>query len=305
MTAPNSAPVQKLNLVVGFATLGRREILARTIDFLALQVRLPDRVIVSPATDEDVDVASLERFPAPTTIVKGPTGLCAQRNRIIAAAAQSDIVIFFDDDFLADRYYLANLERMFLANPDVVATTGHVLADGIHGPGLSVEQGTAIIQNEKQSQHLGAVIADTYGTYGCNMAFRMQPIQRNGMLFDENLPLYGWQEDVDFSRRLLAHGRIVKNDELRGVHLGTKFGRNSGVRFGYSQIANPIYLIRKGTMSWKHAIWLIRRNLTANLVRSFYPEPWIDRRGRLKGNMLALADVVTRSISPLRILRMR
>ncbi len=91
---------------------------------------------------------------------------------------------------------------------------------------------------------------------------------------------------------------------MRGVHLGIKSGRTSGVRFGYSQIANPIYLIRKGTMSWQHAKMLMWRNLAANLIRSFHPEPWIDRKGRLKGNMLALVDMAIGRISPHRILKM-
>lgn len=144
---------------------------------------------------------------------------------------------------------------------------------------------------------------ERYGTYGCNMAFRMEPVRRHGILFDENLPLYGWQEDLDFSRRLADHGTVVMSNGLRGVHLGAKFGRTSGVRLGYSQIANPIYLIRKGTITRKHAIGLMRRNLTANLMRSFRPEPWVDRRGRLKGNMLAVVDLLMRRISPLRILQ--
>jgi len=134
------------------------------------------------------------------------------------------------------------------------------------------------------------------------MSFRMEPIRRHGVLFDENLPLYGWQEDIDFSRQLAPFGRIVDANVLRGVHLGTKGGRTSGVRFGYSQIANPVYLIRKGTMSVGFAAALMWRNVVANAGRSFRPEPWIDRRGRLWGNWLALWDLVTRRMSPRRIL---
>ena len=50
------------------------------------------------------------------------------------------------------------------------------------------------------------------------MAIRMSAAQ--GMRFDENLPLYGWQEDIDFTRRLGRHGRQVSTGAVTGVHLG-------------------------------------------------------------------------------------
>jgi hypothetical protein len=91
-------------------------------------------------------------------------------------------------------------------------------------------------------------LCDTYKGYGCNMAPRLVPLHRHSLRFDEDLPLYGWLDDVDLCRRLSAYGRIVKNWNMIGVHLGTKRGRTAGIRLGYSQIANPIYLRRKGTL---------------------------------------------------------
>ena len=294
---------EKLKIAVGIATTGRREVLTRTIDLLAHQTRLPDSLVICPVSPEDVDVASLERFPAQTLTVAGAKGLPAQRNMILSATREADIIVFFDDDFFADRDYLANVERIFTASADIVAATGFLLADGAHGPGLSIDQGMAMIEAQTRSLANDQMV-DIYGTYGCNMSFRLKPIRSNAILFDENLPLYGWQEDIDFSLRVRPYGRIVKSETLRGVHLGIKSGRTSGVRFGYSQIANPIYLIRKGTMSWQHAKMLMWRNLAANLVRSFHPEPWIDRKGRLKGNLLALVDMAIGRISPHRILQL-
>jgi GT2 family glycosyltransferase len=293
-----------LNLIVGIATSGRREILSRGIENLSRQTRLPDCLVVCPIVLEDVDTTSLKKFPVPTVVVNGPAGLPAQRNRILSAAAQADIIVFFDDDFFADPRYLENIERIFVEHSDVVAVTGVLLADGAQGSGLSVEQGLEILQSHSGAVGINSELIECYGTYGCNMAFRLDPVVRHQISFDENLPLYGWQEDIDFSQRILRYGRIVKSATILGVHLGIKVGRTSGVRFGYSQVANPIYLVRKGTMSWRHAKKLIVRNIAANLVRSLYPEPWIDRKGRLKGNLLALIDIITGRMSPRRILQL-
>jgi hypothetical protein len=297
-------PTEKLNIVVGIATSGRREILAQTIALLAAQSRLPDALVICPVVAEDIDDLSLKEFPRPTRVVSGPRGLPAQRNKILSVVTDADIIVFFDDDFFADARYLENLEVIFLDHLDVVATTGDLLADGAKGPGLSVKAGLQILQSVANSSNSGGDISDCYGTYGCNMAFRLKPIVDHNIVFDENLPLYGWQEDIDFSRRVRPYGRIVRSQTLRGVHLGIKLGRTSGIRFGYSQIANPVYLIRKGSMSWRHAAKLIWRNLAANLLRSVYPEPWIDRKGRLKGNCLAIVDIAIGRISPGRILQL-
>jgi GT2 family glycosyltransferase len=122
------------------------------------------------------------------------------------------------------------------------------------------------------------------------------------LAFDEALPLYGWYEDIDLCRRLAPHGRIVRVPAARGVHLGTKLGRTSGLRLGYSQIANPAYLARKGSYAWRRAAASMARNLAANLARSAAPEPWVDRSGRLRGNLIALSDLLRGRADPGRIL---
>jgi len=294
----------KLRIAVGIATAGRQAILSVALDLLARQSRPPDILVVCPAAAEDLDAGLLARLPCSTVVRIGKRGLTAQRNTILSAARDADVIVFFDDDFFPQLNYLEEVERLFLGHADVVALTGRPMQDGANGPGVEAEIALRLIAADV-STPTAVVLAPTYGTYGCNMSFRMGPIRQHGVLFDENLPLYGWQEDIDFSRQLAPFGRIVDANVLRGVHLGTKGGRTSGARFGYSQVANPVYLIRKGTMSVGFAAPLMWRNVLANAGRSFRPEPWIDRRGRLWGNWLALWDLVTRRMSPHRILDLR
>ena len=80
-------------------------------------------------------------------------------------------------------------------------------------------------------------------------------------------------------------------------HCHSRARGSTGLRLGYSQVANPIYLMGKGTMSPGRALPLLIRNLLANVVRSVHSEPWVDRRGRLKGNLRALADLVSRRLA--------
>lgn len=289
-----------LKIAVGIPTVGRAAILCETLRELALQTRRPDAVIVVGTKPEDMagaDAAS----PGVLLDVAKP-GLPRQRNRCIAVAPDADIMVFFDDDFLADPGFIARLEEQFLRDPATMVATGLVLADGIIGPGLTPEEGR---------RHLAAPApADTsvepvFTGYGCNMAVRLQPMRDHGVLFDERLPLYGWQEDVDLSVRLGAHGKIVKVNAARGVHLGVKSGRNSGVRLGYSQVANPLYLSGKHAgYPLGRAVTHILRNMAKNVARSIRPEPYVDRRGRVRGNLLAMRDLVTGRMAPERILEL-
>jgi GT2 family glycosyltransferase len=249
-----------------------------------------------------VDRDRLAGFPAPHSIASGGRGSCAQRNAVLDAATDGDVVVFFDDDFLPANDFLAETERLFSEQADVVVATGKVIADGIHGPGISMMHALRILAEDEQSMADRGNSFPVYNAYGCNMAFWLGAIRKDHLRFDETLPLYGWQEDVDFCRRLAPHGEIINCPKLRGVHLGAKRGRISGVRFGYSQIANPLYLVGKGTVSKRWALNLMARNCAANIIGSLRKPGLVDRRGRLRGNLMALWDAVRRKASPQRIL---
>jgi GT2 family glycosyltransferase len=288
-------------LVVGIATHGRPAILAETIAFLANQVRQPDKILVAYAEPADIADAP-ERFPH-VTFIPAELGLTRQRNAILAFAAGSDILLFIDDDFYLDPRYLQVTERFFLANPDVVASTGQVLADDVKGPGLTVAQAKSIVAAGTGAQGEQR-ITPAFFTYGCNMCLRCAPIREHSLRFDETLPLYGWYEDWDFSRRLAAFGSIVHISNACGVHLSVKTGRITGVRMGYAQVANPIYLARKGTFPWSNVFRFIVGPCLKNLVRSLAPESYVDRAGRFLGNLVAFRDLLSGTLSPEQIVKL-
>ena len=147
-------------------------------------------------------------------------------------------------------------------------------------------------------------IRPVYSGYGCNFAFRVSVVAAYELWFDEDLPLYSWLEDLDFSRRIAHYGKLVKSGGMRGVHLGTKTARTPGVRLGYSQISNPVYLLDKGSMTLWHVLWIAGRNITSNFLHSFLPKPYADFRGRLKGNVIAFVDMFRGDLSPERILEL-
>lgn len=284
-----------MRIAIGIATVGRPQVLAALLADLAGQSRSADRVVVCAPTPGDIAGAEGREN---VDFLVGPRGLTRQRNAILDACDE-DVLVFFDDDFFPASSYLAAVERIFSENAGIAMVTGSVVADGIIGPGLSVEDARGLLSRLGQSPETLQEIANGYG---CNMAVRLATVAAARCRFDERLPLYGWLEDVDFSLRLAAFGRIVKAGSAQGVHLGIKGGRQSGVRLGYSQIANPIYLARKGTCPWRRALRTMSRNIAANCLRTPAPEPYIDRFGRLMGNATALKDLCVGRLDPERIL---
>jgi len=299
--AGGRTPNGPLRIAVGVATSGRPAILAQTIGLLLSQSRKADEILICPARESDADPTGWNNDPA-VRLVHGQPGLPAQRNTLLAASGSADVVVFFDDDFFPEPDFLAEIESLFRRRPDVVMATGQVLADGILGPGLTPEEALVCLANAGSAT--SEVIEEVHNGYGCNMAVRMQPVRDNALRFDETLPLYGWLEDVDFSRRLAPSGRIVRSTRLRGVHLGNKGGRTKGVRLGYSQVVNPLYMVRKGTLARGRAYRQIARNIAANAMKTFRPEPWVDRRGRLIGNLRGAIDAARGKLDPRRVLQL-
>ena len=293
-----------MRLVVIIATIGRRELLARLLALLEEQDRPPDEVIVSAPDESHAAPHPARRFEL--SHVFGKRGLCAQRNQALEQAlGRSDIITFFDDDFLPAHDYLATLERAFLDNPDYHVISGEAVYDGATGPGYGFDHGLALLkkfETRRRTDPIEPAVADVVGGYGCNMSMRSSAI--GALRFDEKLPLYGWQEDTDFTSQLRGGGRVVRMSNLCGVHIATKLGRISGVRFGYSQVANAVYLVRKGTVPRGFAYRLMVRNIAANVVKSVRPEPYVDRKGRLKGNLLAAYHILKGRVDPEYILKL-
>ncbi|MCJ2099448.1 MULTISPECIES: glycosyltransferase family 2 protein [Methylobacterium] len=291
-----------MRLCVGIATRDRTQILERTMDRLLVQTRLPDEVILCSPAALDLTAARYRSAPFPIRHVVSELGLTKQRNTIMRSMERSDVLLFIDDDFFLGRTYIAEMIEAF-GDTSIVVATGTVVADGIKGPGLSPEAAEQIIARDDAHPRPRGMKEVRHG-YGCNMALRYRTLVEHGLDFDENLPRYGWYEDVDLMRRLARHGRAVQCTSARGVHLGTKLGRSSGKFLGYSQIANPIYLHKKGTYDRREAVVSIVQNFAANLVRSARPEAYIDRRGRLIGNLIGLRDLATRRLHPLKALQL-
>ncbi|WP_283180095.1 hypothetical protein [Gemmobacter sp. 24YEA27] len=139
-----------------------------------------------------------------------------------------------------------------------------------------------------------------YNGYGCNMAIRMAPVAAHGLRFDTRLPLYGWLEDVDFSRQLRPHGAIRWSNACAAFIWARAPGAAMGCVWAIPRLPTRCICCANARCArivrWPcscETCWPIWRNPPA-------PNP--DRpAGRLRGNLRALSDLMRGKLSLKRI----
>jgi GT2 family glycosyltransferase len=291
----------RLQVAVIIATKGRPQELAKLLEALEQQTRAPERIIVSACETADVPALGVNEG---VQVIYGSPGSSVQRNRAWALVKNAvDIIVFFDDDFVPSRFWIERASAFMVMHPDVVCLTGLVILDGVKSRGIEWQDGSSCVQ--KTDLFADAVSASTClirdheTPYGCNMAIRAGMI--GDITFDERLVLYGWLEDRDLGIRAASAGRTIWTDAVWGVHLGVRRGRQSGLRFGYSQVVNPWYLMKKGVLTpWQTGRNIARRVL-GNAFGSVIPNPRFDCRGRLKGNFIGIKDIISGHWAPERV----
>ena len=293
---------------VVIASLNRPAVLAETLTQFELQTVRPDQIILSVNKPDD-----LPPHIGSAVVVKGPLGSAVQRNSGLAALDPAcEIVSFFDDDVELAPDYCQNLRRAFEQNPDLLACNGRVIADGMGEGGIPREEARRLIATDTAARQQTPVpdvvpVGPSTELHGCNMNVRRSILQT--VRFDEKFAAYGWLEDWDFANRLGKIGRLGDVPDCRLVHLATTSGRTSGLRMGISQMINPLYIWKKGSFP---SLWhLIRTGLVpalgANVLGTLFGRRarHVDRRGRLKGNLIGLGYVLRGRIDPEVVLRHR
>lgn len=294
----------KISVII--CTINRPSVLHQTILSIKQQTLSPEQIIISTPSAEHILRETLE-IPG-VEWIKSHTGSAIQRNEGMQhLSPDTDLVAFLDDDICLARSYFVEMVRLFESNPQIIIASGRLLHDGGRGTRIDVEHAKNLCEEFDRDYVPDMPIS--YSTvnsgYGCNMAVRVSEL--NGCRFDENLPLYAWLEDRDFSYRC-TKGKCppVELANAVAVHLGWRSGRVPGVRLGFSTVVNPIYLKKKsGTFSMQYIVvhyWL--RCLVGNILGILTFDKDYDRWGLLKGNMLGYWHLLTGHCSPDYILRL-
>ena len=291
------------SIAVVIATAGRPDA-ARDIIATLEDSRVPDFIGFLSAPDSS-DVPDMQ-IPGNWTVCTGVRGASSQRNKALEMIPETvSYVFFFDDDSVPRHDYISNMIDVFDSRPEVVAATGRVVLDGAAaGTEFSLEQcERALLESLESPKSADAKpVKIVSSLYGCNFCVRWQ--STSDLRFDEDLPLYSWLEDLDYAKRALPRGPLLQVESAVVAHRGSNTGgRTSHRRFGYSQIANPLHLRKKRSLSAAQTIREMARPAMKNLALALVPSSrFASRRARLFGNLLAARHAMVGRAHPLRML---
>lgn len=287
------------------ATVNRHETLTALLASLRELDPHPCELVIAAPTEADIPPAAREDFPFPVTLALGARGSSAQRNLGVERLTTApDTVTFLDDDSVPRRDFFAQVDRHFAEHPETSALTGRVVLEGTGQlPNLTDEEIREALERSLAEDAVSRPAPPERHSqlYGCNMVFRVRDFLK--FRFDERLPLYSWLEDTDLARALIKSGHVVVRDPAVVIahRRDASGGRQSHVRFGYSFVSNWEHLRRKGHVDRRDlpgVVLVVGKNAVGSL---WGPErQW--RRLRLKGNLLALGDILRGRVTPERIL---
>ncbi|MEV0900619.1 glycosyltransferase family A protein [Actinoplanes sp. NPDC049802] len=220
-TALAAAP----DITVVVCTRERPGALARCLDSLLAQHYMPARILVvdnAPATDATAEVARSAARRGPVDYLLEPkAGLSFARNSA-EAATRGEIVAWIDDDELADTYWLAEVARALVENPDAEVVSGVIVPAeletraqmwfeqfGGHSKGRGFQPDTFGPHTAHRQSPLYPL--PPFGT-GANMTFRPGVIERIGgwdNALGAGTPAMGSEDTLAFTKVLLAGGTIV------------------------------------------------------------------------------------------------
>lgn len=303
------------------ATCGRPAPLVACVDSLlrstypSFELLLVDNLPADPATAEIVE-RRYRHDPRVRYVPETTKGLSAARNRGLAEAS-SEIVIFTDDDIVADRHWLPALVRAFLSDGRAACVTGMVIPTQLETPAqVWFEQYGGFNKGHRREAYDGGnrpadplypYAAGSFGT-GASMAFRAEVLRSLGG-FSPNLglgtPAVGG-EDLDAFVTLLLRGhRLVYEPDAIVRHPGRR-----DLKGLYRQVR--MYGTGLGSMITKQLVedsgnrWSLLQRLPRGIAFALSPRSTKNAQKR-EGypRLLTVAELVGMLLGPAAYLRSR
>jgi GT2 family glycosyltransferase len=295
---------------VAICTYERPESLVRCLESVAGQDRRPDQVLIVDASHGAASVEAVSSWPGISTVAGSVAlfrvgdrlrGLTKQRNFALARASY-DLIAFFDDDLVLAPACLRELESVHRTRPEAVGVAAVIenqagsqrmiwrvrrllgLVPDLK-PGRYVRSGFSTPWGLRRPEE-GIIEGDWLG--GGLTMWRTAPARSVG--FNEEFSGYAQGEDLEFSRRACARGRLFTACRARVVDAHEGGGRPDHFRLGYMAIYNRYRIHRMlpkrrfRDVAWFVYAWTVDTMLMARyvVVPDLWGATWNEVLGRMK-----------------------
>lgn len=249
---------------VAVCTRGRPDLLDRLLRSLVAQRCPIAQLVVVDASAGDATERVVRDCPGLVGAVQrvdyfrvrgALAGLTRQRN-VALRWMSTRLVAFFDDDVVLQPGCLAGLMAVHAVFGDTLVGAGPLVANEVAPPSrlwrarralriVSPLRGGAYARSGMSipwGLDAPATLADGDWLVGCAAMWRTEDARAVG--FAERLQGYGSAEDLEFSLRMRAHGRIVLTSDARVLHLHATSGRPDQGRMAYEGARNLYFIHR-------------------------------------------------------------
>jgi GT2 family glycosyltransferase len=254
---------------------------------LKCQIIKPNEIIIVDSSDlQDTDYGWFQDNWVLKELYNCEASANIQRNAgIDMLDDKSEIAAFIDDDVILENDFFEAISDIYESDRDEqIAGLGGFVAGEDEGFKLFHKKPLFIEGNE---------LYKTEGLYGCNMTFRKKVVENEK--FDENLLLYSYLDDTDFSLSASKYGLIVRTKKARLKHLRVSYGRISEVKLGFALLGNTFYVMKKHGRNRLYIYYHMIFNLMAKALKACFIK---ERRPRFKGSFIAFKQILSGSFRP-------
>lgn len=255
----------KVSVII--VTKDRPNDISRCLNSIQMQSHDWHQVIIIDSSQGSDTAAVVQKYNSHLPIIYSHSdpGITKQRNMARElVTADSDIVLYIDDDVVIPAATVSKLQDIFSELPEAIGVTGQIKGEEPHELFKRTIGRLCLVYTPRPygiSRGLFNIInvpmtrQKVEWLPGAFMAYRWQAI--SDVKFDEWFTTYGLAEDLDFSLRVAKQGSLYADPELIVEHNHSAVGRD-WKRFGEMRIVNRNYIRKKhfpGTINWLGYWW--------------------------------------------------
>jgi hypothetical protein len=288
-------------MIIIIPTKDRPKELNNTIKFLDLNSFFFKKIIIVDASTlkkKKIVKKIIKNYNLDIQIIDSKPSTCIQRNAGFQFLKNEKYIMFLDDDnvFHPDAFY--RMKEFLNSYNNFVGVAFNQIYKGKEGLLEKLKKNTIVdflgIYSSKKGGVSRSGWQSRFVNFNKNMRVEWLPTRAviykssavKNIRFDENLGIYGYLEDLDFSLELKKNGNLMVCGKAKYRH--DQVINRLGYEFGKKEIRNRYYIVKKHNLS--KILFFVNAFLRATMTLKDFILGDINSVKRLMGNLVGLIN---------------